>query len=172
MTSQRWFLVLLFASCATVPRPGPTGPQAFQALVGRWEGTLEYADYQPPHGRVVLPTLLEVTPSDTGGLRLAFTFDDGPGKTVHSTDRIDFEADGRTLAWGDEGKPPSARPRFTSVTAGRQVVAQTEGSDDDAPATLRETLEVEPGRFTLLKEVRPVGGAFAFRHRYVFTRRP
>lgn len=151
-----WVLSCALCSCAT----SATSATKLTSLVGRWKGSLEYADYQPPHKRVVLPTLLEVTAAREGErVNFAYTFDDGPGKTVRSAEALSIEADG-TLRWGEQ--------RFAVTRTANQLVAVTEGSDDDAPATLRETFTFEPRTFVLLKEVRPAGATdFKFRHQYV-----
>jgi hypothetical protein len=162
--------VTLFAgSCATTsPVPTERGGSLRQ-LVGQWKGTLEYVDYQPPHRLVTLPTVLEVTQTPERWLRLVFTFDDGPGKTVVSTDVMSFG--GEALVWGDEREPLAARQRFSVQAQGASVVAEAPGTDDDQPVVVRETFELRGDTFTLVKQTRPAaGGDFILRHRYAFTR--
>jgi hypothetical protein len=60
------------------------------ALVGSWTGTLEYRDYRSER-RVTLPTKLVVEAEGPERLTLAYTYDDGPGKTVTSQERITID---------------------------------------------------------------------------------
>src|SRR6478736_2958992 len=66
-------------------------PQFEAALTGTWTGTLEYRDYRSDK-RVTLPTMLVVSQSGPGSLTFAYVYDDGPGKTVRSQDRITVDA--------------------------------------------------------------------------------
>ena len=147
--------------------------QLYGALAGSWRGTLEYKDYKDPSRRTTLPTTLEAARADES-VTLALTYDDGPGKTVRESDRLTLDAAGKTLTWSSG----SSTQRYTvqSFEAPRpghalRLVLEGEGSDDDAPATIRETLVVAPNKLQILKETRPTGKSeFAFRHRYELTR--
>jgi len=66
-------------------------PQFEAALTGSWTGTLEYRDYRSDK-RVTLPTTLVVSQAAPGMLTFAYVYDDGPGKTVKSQDRITVDA--------------------------------------------------------------------------------
>ncbi len=155
------------------------GPRTelYRALVGEWTGTLEYKDYRNPDRRVTLPTTLSVTwAADSSDVQMYFVYDDGPGKTVTSRDRFVADPPLTAVEWG--GVTDSLPQRFTVVsrtadaaTRGQTLVLEGMGEDDDAPALFRETLTLTPTSFTLLKETKPVGGAFGFRHVYRFTRR-
>ena len=174
---------LVLAAPASSPTGGPTStpPSArdrlYASLDGRWSGTLEYKDYQDSSRRVTLPTTLDVTRSaDSSYLTLRFTYDDGPGKTVVQTDRLALDASATTLAWGAE--KDTARQRFAvramtgpPPSQPLRLVLESEGSDDDRPATIRKTIAVAPRLLRILKETRPAGsGEFGFRHRYELTR--
>ena len=150
--------------------------QVYRTLAGHWAGTLTYKDYRDPARRVTLPTLLDVTyERDSAALRLVFTYDDGPGKTVFSYDRFAFDDAGTIMTWDDTA---AARPQTFSVKEYRvdttaavaYLVAETEGEDDDKPATLRETITIARDSVRVLKTVRPRGGEFGFRHEYAFGR--
>jgi len=160
-------LALLLALTGCAHTPAQQSASLLQRLGGHWTGTLEYVDYQPPHGHVRLPTQLTGTFAD-GALQLEFVFDDGPGKTVVS--RESLRVDGSTVRWGDE-----KREQVFSVveaTADR-LLLEVEGADDDAPATLREQFELTAGHLRLVKTVRAraagPGAPFVFRHGYDFT---
>ena len=65
------------------------GAELAKALAGNWTGTLDYRDYGDDT-RASLPTLLSVN-----GMVLAWTHDDGPGKTVRSAETWAFTPDGK-----------------------------------------------------------------------------
>jgi hypothetical protein len=65
------------------------GSELAKALSGNWTGTLDYRDYGDDT-RASLPTLLSVN-----GMVLAWTHDDGPGKTVRSAETWAFTPDGK-----------------------------------------------------------------------------
>lgn len=147
----------------------------YPALTGAWTGTLEYTDYQPPHGRVRLPTTAAIeTAADRKSVLVHFVFDDG-GKIVKSDERIAIDPDGNTLEWGSaEGTPQSYTVRALITTGGvTTLTAEGEGSDDDKPATLRETFTIGADALQIVREVRPRGtAAFSFRHAYALKRKP
>ncbi|MEO7772788.1 MAG: hypothetical protein ABIX19_17310 [Gemmatimonadaceae bacterium] len=143
------------------------------ALVGHWSGTLEYKDYRDPTKRVTLPTIIDVTPRSAGGTSLHVVYDDGPGKTVVSDDRFVIADDMRSFDWtGVKDTVPEVF-RMISVTQDGgtiRMVGERDGSDNDAPATLRETFTITVRELVVVKEVRPAGGTFSFRHTYRMTR--
>ena len=150
--------------------------QVYRTLAGHWSGTLTYKDYRDPTRRVTLPTLLDISHErDSAALRLVFTYDDGPGKTVYSYDRLAFDASGAVMTWDDTA---AVKPQTFAVTAYRvdlaagliHLVAETEGEDNDKPATLRETIMIARDSVRILKTVRPRGEEFGFRHEYRFER--
>jgi hypothetical protein len=150
--------------------------QLYSTMIGKWQGTLEYRDYQDSTRRVTLPTQLQVVPApDEDGLELRFVYDDGPGKTVNSRDHLHFDQSMGTARWG--GLKDESLQGFTVIerSGGRngeplRVVLEGNGSDNDRPARIRETFEVSAGRVHLLKETQPTGGEMAFRHAYVLKR--
>lgn len=165
--------VLLTLLAAPAPSVRDT---LYPQLAGSWKGSLEYKDYQPPYGRVRLPTVATVEVSgDRSSLLFHFTYDDGPGKTVNDTDRFTLDASGDGVTWGalSEKMPQRFVVKALIATAGiTTLTLEGEGSDDDRPASIRETLTVGPDSLQILKEVRPKGGAFAFRHVYELKREP
>jgi C-terminal processing protease CtpA/Prc len=63
-----------------------------QAFKGKWSGTLDYRDYGND-GRVTLPTLLA-----SDGKVLNWTYDDGPGKIVKTTESWNYDVNtGRVM---------------------------------------------------------------------------
>ena len=152
-----------------------TPANVHSTLAGHWVGTLEYKDYRDPSKRVTLPTLLDAAPGVDAGAALRFTYDDGPGKTVTGGDRFILAADLATLDWTGVKEQSPEIFRVVSLVrndaAGTiRLVAEREGQDDDKPATLREKITLGRTELTILKEVRPTGADFSFRHVYHFMR--
>lgn len=159
---------------AAAQRPLVTRERVYAALAGRWTGTLEYRDYQDPTRRVSLPVILEVA-RDADGLELRYTYDDGPGKTVRSTERMVLDVTVSTLRWG--GPPPDSLAHWTVIVLGDapgpgtiRFVASRDGLDDGRPARLRETFTIGRTDLHVLKEVREPGTMFTVRHQYRLKR--
>jgi hypothetical protein len=175
------FVAALVAAASCVRAPARLAQpaqrdQLYSQLIGSWQGTLEYKDYQDSTRRVTLPTRLKVLPApDRDGLELQFTYDDGPGKTVRSTVHWHFDRALEDAEWGSARD--SALQAFT-VTAREggqrgtpiRLVLEGQGADDDRPARIRETLEVSAGAVRLTKETQFEGASLAFRHAYTFRR--
>jgi hypothetical protein len=150
--------------------------QLYASLIGQWQGTLEYKDYQDSTRRVTLPTVLHILPApDEDGLELRYTYDDGPGKTVRSVDHLHFDRAMQNARWG--GVMDTALQRFVVRSreggangAPLRLVLEGDGADDDQPARIRETFEIVAGRVRLVKETQPMGGVMGFRHAYTLTR--
>lgn len=171
-------LLTMLVACAHSSRLTQTAPrdQLYASLIGNWQGTLEYKDYQDSTRRVTLPTQLQIVPApDEDGLELRYTYDDGPGKIVHSVDHLHFDRAMQQARWG--GVKDSTLQRF--VVQGRvggangeplRLVLETDGADDDQPARIRETFVVSAGAVHLLKETAINGRSMAFRHQYQLRR--
>ena len=143
-----------------------------RSLLGDWQGTLEYRDYAPPHGRVRLPTTLAVTPGDEpAAVVLTYTYDDGPGKTVTSVERLRVDPASGSVDWNDLAGRYQQQFRITESTDGERLVLTMTGKDDGRPADIRVTLSIRAGRLIMLKETGPVGQPLQFRHEYQLTRR-
>lgn len=162
------------AACLLVAGAAPPPPSIYHAVAGHWAGSLEYKDYRDSTRRVTLPTRLDAS-IDTahGGIRLDFTYDDGPGKTVYDHDLFTIDAGDSTVHWGSVTDTTRQRFRVTARVDGPdsvRLVLEGEGADDDAPATLHETITVRGDLLVIRKETRPTGGVFAFRHEYRLRR--
>ena len=168
-------LFLALIAPADAVAQAPSAAQVHAALRGRWVGTLGYKDYRRPDRRVTLPTTIEGTSAPGGGVALHFIYDDGPGKTVVDDDVFMLAADRRTLRWSGVKDTVPATFRVLSLertnAQGLRLVVEREGEDDNAPATLRETITIRGDTLGILKEVRPAGSPFSFRHQYALTRR-
>ena len=163
-------LVAILAAVAAAP--AQVSDPYVAALTGRWAGTLEYRDYRSDR-RVTLPTVLVVKPS-SDGLELAYTYDDGPGKTVRSVERITIGAGRATyrIQNGDgtyDATFAADGLRAFSGAAGT-VVLNGKGTENDQPVDLRITIVVSAGTFSMLRESRLSGSDWRFRNQYQFTR--
>jgi hypothetical protein len=153
--------------------PAPNAKPVLARMAGAWRGTLEYRDFSSDK-RVTLPTVLDATLVDDGqALRFAFTYDDGPGKTVRGGYTVSLDLAEAILT--KDGAEGVDRYRITAPTdlGARRPIRWTlwgRGDESGAPVDVKETLTVSASTLTLLRETRPRGGAFAFRNSYVFSR--
>ncbi len=153
----------------------PSSKAMHAALGGTWTGTLRYRDYQDSTRFVTLPTVIEATAAaDSTNVRLDFIYDDGPGKTVRSSDTFSLNDRARVLRWGptDGTRVAStfAVQQFSGSSTLRLIVEMT-GQDDDKTARIRETITVAAGELHILKEVQFSADApWVFRHEYRFNR--
>lgn len=168
---RRFLACLAFVVCSVLPlAAAPT-----DSWIGEWSGVLEYRDYQPPHGRVSLPTKLSVTaaPNDPATLLLRFVYDDGPGKTVKSASRLALDLSARRLVWSSEGKPSTPTDIYElieSSPAGDRLVFLGQSTDDNKPSRIRYTFTTTPNAWRILKETTSDGPEFSFRHEYRLTK--
>jgi hypothetical protein len=145
------------------------------AMTGHWVGTLEYQDYSKPNSRVTLPTILDIAERPKGGVSIRFTYDDGPGKTVTGEDYFVLSADQSNVDWTGLKETEPEIFKVMSFDANDAIrvltlVMQREGDDNNAPATIRESMTLTEGELTLLKEYRPKGSDFLFRHVFKLKR--
>jgi hypothetical protein len=84
---------------------------ALQSALGGWDGSLTYRDYQKPDQLVTLKSSMIVSPSAPDELTLYYEFDDGPGKTVYSDERMKFDLPAGQLVWPKSG-PEILRSRY------------------------------------------------------------
>ena len=149
---------LLLLAAAGMP---PTIQDARASLAGRWQGKLEYRDYQADRW-FGLPVTVTV---ELGGDRLTLirkaAFDDGPQTgIVHITTVALF--DPRTgqeqAASFRAGRPVEVDTATLRLTDARDaehwtLVEESDGRDDDRPARIRETTTREGDSLVTLKEV-------------------
>ena len=153
--------------------PSPRALHA--ALGGRWTGTLRYRDYRDSTRFVSLPTVVEgTTAADSASVRLDYIYDDGPGKTVRSSDIFSLNAEMTELLWGSaegERAPSTFSVQRISGVGPLTLVVAMNGEDDNRQARIRETLIVDSSELRILKEVQCKADApWVFRHEYVLRR--
>jgi hypothetical protein len=146
-------------------------------FVGNWTGTLEYRDYQS-NGRVTLPTKMVGTSQAKGQqAKIAFTYDDGPGKTVFGGFTFGLDRTQGIVSKQEGTYAPDLLRAFgnTAVSANQPLtlIMWGQGTENRKTVDVRETLTLTSTTYRLLRETRPQGqGAFQFRHEYNFTRNP
>lgn len=150
-------------------------PNALLApAVGAWRGTLTYVDYQQPDRRVTLQTRLTVSLIGPEELSLYYVFDDGPGKTVYSYERIALDTTGQMLTWTSGYAKPDAPPKASSYrltlaeTNGHSARLQFERAVESGQD--RYAMDVQPGRLVLDKQELRSGKLPVPRSRYELTR--
>lgn len=134
-------------------------------LGGRWQGQLEYRDYQSDRW-FGIPVTLDVRTIDGGAtvIRIA-SFDDGDSGTVYITTVSMLAPDDSTEYVGSfrADRPAelgTVSLRFADMNGSESinathwtVVAETDGMDDNRPATIRETTRRNGPNLVTLKEV-------------------
>jgi len=151
------------------PAPDPS----LAAVQGAWVGTLQYQDYQQPGRMVSLPTRLYVAAAGPNALTLYYVFDDGPGKTVHSYERMDFDFVANKLAWTSGADAPQRCSLLEAgpASASRNLVFEcVDAERPDARPTARHTLTLSSEALTLQKVELRDDGSTLLRNRYAFKR--
>lgn len=147
---------------------GDAGALVAKALVGRWQGTLDYRDYRTDQ-RVTLPTFLE-----SNGERLDFTYDDGPGKTVRTASTWAFDAGRRTLVTGGSGAPESWKVAEARMSADGAItlIFDGEATENGKAALARMIVTSSGSRLRLTRLTRNPGEPYLMRNSYELSRQP
>jgi hypothetical protein len=132
------------------------------ALAGNWAGTLDYRDYGND-SRVTLPTLMTAN-----GLSIAWTFDDGPGKTVHASQSWSFTPDGKSLVikGGKSSEIMAIAELRRSANGSVTLVADGSGEENGRTVMVREILTRDGPVLRLTRMSRTAGQPFIMRHSY------
>lgn len=159
----------------TMPWRAPASPLA--PTIGLMRGELEYRDYGNDE-RVRLPSWVHVAPIGmTGAFRERTIYDDGPGKTLFSTDVLRVRGD-RWIEGGGTGEavsPTASTFRVAerrSTPKGQELILLGRGTDNNRPVEVRLTVTLSDSLTTRLKEFRRPGGSWEYRHEYRYRRAP
>jgi hypothetical protein len=185
---MRILAALTVALCLAAPlsaqppvASAPTQAEIYKALTGKWVGVLEYRDYQS-NERVKLPTWLEVTPTGDGkSLTFAYTYDDGPSKTVRESEIVTIDPAAANWTIQDVPAPASRSAAEKSVysvqglsqmkAARGKLTLLGSGTDNDKKVDVQENVLLGRNIFQMERTVRaPQEKDFLFRHIFVFTR--
>jgi hypothetical protein len=158
------------ASCRTWALYDPKPHDALALAPGAWQGTLTYRDWSNPDKQVTLPCRLAVALTQPDELALYYVFDDGPGKTVYSYDRMRFDFAASRLAWASgTAKPSMSEYRVTAV----------QSNADEAQLLFERSVEGRLDKYTfdlarrtwrLSKREVAANGAETLRNRYELVR--
>jgi hypothetical protein len=132
------------------------------ALAGNWMGRLEYRDYGDDT-RESLPTLLTAN-----GLTLAWTYDDGPGKTVHSAETWTFTPDGKrlTITGKDNAEAMAVAELRRSRDGALTMVLDGQGRENGKAVLVRTILTRNKDGLRITRQSRTPGQPFIMRHSY------
>jgi Peptidase family S41 len=132
------------------------------ALAGNWSGTLDYRDYQADT-RASLPTQMAAD-----GLALRWTFDDGPGKTVRSSQSWSITPDGKrvTITSGKDRETLAVAELRRSSTGGLTLVADGTAEENGRKMLVREILTRDGPVLRITRMSRAAGQPFIMRHSY------
>ncbi|WP_263382741.1 hypothetical protein [Granulicella arctica] len=181
---NRYWVVNIFWGAETPTTPIPTKylPSAASPSTsinsnfnGDWVGQLEYRDFQS-NQQVFLPTWLTLNPDPDGNsVKIAYTYDDGPTKTVRESSTLTFQPGTQKATLTSDTDHTSEAfevqglAEFTKLNRGTLVLTG-KGKENDHPVDVRLTLTLRRNLYTLRKETRPAGEEFKFRDGYTFTR--
>lgn len=135
-----------------------------RSLAGDWTGTLDYRDYQDD-GRETLPTVLR-----SDGQSLAWTFDDGPGKTVRSAENWVLDAKGETLRITSGTGPAAlwhvAEARSSADGSSVTIVLDGTTREDGQERPARKIVTRDGNRLRITTQTRAAGAPFLMRNSY------
>lgn len=144
--------------------PDDTAAVVAKALMGDWAGTLDYRDSRKDT-RVTLPTLMR-----SDGAVLSWTFDDGPGKTMRSSETWVFDAAGQALTITAGKNAPDQWRVLESRTSAEgeslTIVLEGESRENGRSVTARKILTRDGNRLRITKQTRMAGEPFLMRQSY------
>ena len=144
--------------------PDDTAAVVAKALKGDWAGTLDYRDYSDDT-RETLPTLMQ-----SDGAMLSWTFDDGPGKTVRSSETWVFDATGQALTITAGKNAPDhwrvLEAHTSADGASLTIVLEGESTENGRSVIARKVLTRDGNRLRMTKQTRVSGEPFLMRQSY------
>jgi hypothetical protein len=155
------FSAMILTLAAAAAQPALTVADARRSLLGRWEGKLEYRDYQADKW-FGLPVKVEVKDGgDSVTLIRTADYDDGPTTgNVRITTVSMLLADGtrESSASFRKGRDVELQTSTLQLNAARDrdhwtLVETTAAKDDDRPAAIRLTTTRDGASLVTLKEV-------------------
>jgi Peptidase family S41 len=135
-----------------------------KALAGDWTGTLDYRDYSADT-RETLPTMMQ-----SDGKVLTWTFDDGPGKTVRTSEVWTFGASGQSLTMAAGKNAPDqwrvVESRISTDGSSLTIVLDGESIENGREVFARKILTRDGNRLRITKQTRVAGEPFLMRQSY------
>ena len=149
----------------------PSPIALLEAGTGTWAGALTYRDYQKPDQMVTLKTTMTSSLVAPDELALYYVFDDGPGKTVYSYERMKFDLTGNQMIWNSgTSKPSRTEYKITSslVQKGKSRLTFEKAQDTRID---KYSLEITKKSWLLAKFEASAGTEEILRSKYEFTKR-
>ena len=148
----------------------PSTPPAF---VGSWIGTLTYRDYSD-NSLQKLGTLVRIY-KEKGEDTLVFryVYDDGPKKVLQESETVQIDwAKKKYIVTSDEGKQINSYDLKTRLKPdGTGELSLTgKGTENNVEVDVLTTIKIKTNQFKILRQTRPKGANFAFRHEFSFSR--
>ncbi|WP_017669879.1 S41 family peptidase [Blastomonas sp. AAP53] len=135
-----------------------------RVLAGDWTGTLDYRDYTDDT-RETLPTVMQ-----SDGHMLAWTFDDGPGKTVRSSETWVFDGSGKSLTISMGSNAPDqwrvVESRASAKDDSITIVLEGETLENGRTVIARKIVTRDGNRLRITKQTRVAGEPFLMRQSY------
>lgn len=170
---MRSVALLLVFTLYAAPALGLYDPKPIAELqdaAGDWKGTLTYNDYSQPGKLVTLKTRAVISMIQPNEISLFFVFDDGPGKTVYSYERMQFDVAKSEVQWtsGVTKKETTVSHIVSSeqTASGLRIVFDSHSGDGRDV----HTLTITPSTFVLRKDEVGVNGHATMRDEYRFDR--
>lgn len=135
-----------------------------QALAGKWTGTLEYRDFGND-GRVLLPVSVSIG-DDSETMHLDFVYEDGPGKTVRSSDSWTLAGDGARFSMEKSAEPMTVSDYRAGAGRDITLIALGSGSENKAAVQLRVVVTRRGDELTISRASQLPGQPWLLRHRY------
>jgi hypothetical protein len=142
-------------------RAAGSPPPLGDVFAGRWGGALDYRDFTTDQ-RVILPTTLQAT-GDKQSATLAFAFDDGPGKIVHSTETWRLSDDQQTLRVDGDAFHVTER-RGGTAADDLTLVAEGRGEENGHAVDVRMVLTRRGETLSAARLTRGPGEPYLLRH--------
>ena len=154
-------IVLIASAAALASSPAaaaPTSPaNAYSSLEGKWQGQLEYRDYRSGELQAIpMCVMFENVPDGTTFIQRAEFTD--PGVQVYITSLLSLGENSVSQATSRAGQDFSSfelQARLVGAASQTQWTLSTTriGSDDNRPASIRETMQRNGTELTITKEV-------------------
>jgi len=148
---------------AAIGQPAPAALLG-QRLAGRWQGSLLYRDFGTDRG-VTLPTDVAISGA-SAALQLAFTYDDGPGKTVRSNEQWSLAGNGTTFGTGKSAAPMAVSLYRGNGDGDLALVAIGEGVENDVQVAVRMVVLRRGTSLHISRSTRLPDGVWLLRHVY------
>ncbi len=156
--------IMAIVAAICLSSPVMAAPDLSASLAGAWTGSLQYRDFGNDR-QVTLPTTVTFSGPATA-LRGEYVYDDGPGKTVRSTQQ--WSLDGSTLTL--DGAP--ARVTTYRAGTGADVTLEVEGTGEEnkQPVAMRTLVARTGDALTITRLTQLPGQPWLTRHVYLFVK--